>query len=98
MRFFTLLLCISLALLQYHLWHGKNGLADYTRLADDVRLQEEDNEILRKRNERMFADIADLKQGTESVEERARNELGLIKKGEMFFRILPKEKPSHEQD
>ncbi|MCE2596221.1 cell division protein FtsB [Motilimonas cestriensis] len=96
MRFFTLLLCISLALLQYHLWRGKNGLADYTRLSAEVAQQEIDNDILRKRNQRMFADIADLKQGTESVEERARNELGLIKEGEMFFRILPKEKKTHD--
>lgn len=96
MRFFTLLLCISLALLQYDLWRGKNGLADYTRLSEEVTQQETDNDILRKRNQRMFADIADLKQGTESVEERARNELGLIKEGEMFIRILPKEKQLHE--
>ncbi|MFO6422779.1 cell division protein FtsB [Motilimonas sp. KMU-193] len=96
MRFFTLLLCLILALLQYHLWRGKNGLADYTRLAEEVNQQELDNAVLRERNQRMFADIADLKQGTESVEERARNELGLIKQGETFFRILPKEKKLNE--
>ncbi len=96
MRFFTLLLCLILALLQYHLWRGKNGLADYARLAEEVTQQELDNAVLRERNQRMFADIADLKQGTESVEERARNELGLIKQGETFFRILPKEKKLNE--
>ncbi|MCE2571425.1 cell division protein FtsB [Motilimonas eburnea] len=96
MRFFTLLLCLILALLQYHLWRGKNGLADYTRLAEEVNQQEQDNAVLRERNQRMFADIADLKQGTESVEERARNELGLIKQGETFFRILPKENKRNE--
>lgn len=96
MRIFNLFLFLLLVLVQYHLWLGKNGLGDYADLAEEVALQEEANLALKDRNERMFADIADLKQGVESVEERARNELGLIKEGETFFRIIPKQTKSYE--
>lgn len=51
---------------------------------------EKTNDKLHKRNQVLSADVSDLKVGLEGVEERARNELGLIKKGETFFRIVPK--------
>ncbi|MDD9196128.1 cell division protein FtsB [Aliivibrio sp. S3MY1] len=88
MRAFALLLLFTLGWLQSTLWFGKNGLSDYATVSDDVILQEEVNQGLRNRNEQMFAEIDDLKKGSEAIEERARHELGMIKKGETFYRII----------
>lgn len=78
-------------LLQYHLFFGKNGLRDKRELVKEVQQAESGNAELITRNQMMFSEIDDLKLGTAAIEERARNELGLIKEGETFFRIVPKE-------
>ncbi|PQJ89946.1 cell division protein FtsB [Aliivibrio sifiae] len=88
MRTFAILLLVTLGWLQYTLWFGKNGMSDYAQVSNDVTLQEEVNQGLRNRNEQMFAEIDDLKKGSEAIEERARHELGMIKKGETFYRII----------
>ena len=90
MRAFTLLLLIIFALLQYRLWFGKNSVPDYFALQEDVVRQQQVNEKLKQRNKLLYADTDDLKLGTEAIEERARNELGMIKENETFFRLIPK--------
>ena len=90
MRIFTSLLLIFLLLLQYRLWFGKNSIPDYLSLAKEVSLQLQINDKLRQRNKLLYADTDDLKSGTEAIEERARNELGMIKNNEIFFRIIPR--------
>jgi cell division protein FtsB len=89
MRFITLVLLIFLVLLQYRLWFGKNSVPDYLSLEEEVARQKVDNDKLRQRNKLLYADTDDLKSGSEAIEERARNELGMIKSGETFFRIIP---------
>ena len=89
MRAFTLLLLIFLALLQYRLWFGKNSVPDYLVLQENVVLQKVQNDKLRQRNKILYADTDDLKLGIEAIEERARNELGMIKDNETFFRLIP---------
>lgn len=81
-------LCVLIAL-QYRLWFGKNSLPDYWRVQQDVMRQVEANERLAQRNQVLAADIADLREGEIALEERARNELGLIKRDETFFRLVP---------
>ncbi|CZF78654.1 cell division protein FtsB [Grimontia sp. AD028] len=88
MRMLTVLLFVLFGWLQYHLWWGKNGVDDYlavTAVADSVA---QANDKLHQRNQQMYAEIADLKRGQEAIEERARNELGMIKPGETFFRVV----------
>ncbi|MEI7230418.1 cell division protein FtsB [Pectobacterium carotovorum] len=85
----TLLLLILLGWLQYSLWLGKNGIHDYVRVKDDVVVQQGNNAKLKDRNEQLFAEIDDLNGGQEAIEERARNELGMIKPGESFYRLVP---------
>lgn len=92
MRVITAVLLIFLLLLQYRLWFGKNSVPDYLALEEEVTRQKIDNEKLKQRNKLLYADTDDLKSGVEAVEERARNELGMIKSGETFFRIIPKYK------
>jgi cell division protein FtsB len=84
-------LLVSFALLQYRLWFGKNSIADYRAMQTQVDTLAKQNANLKQRNGLLKADIKDLQLGLESMEERARNELGMIKEGETFYRILPQE-------
>ncbi len=88
MRIFTIILVVVLAWLQFNLWWGKNGVKEYLQIHASVAAGAVANEKLAQRNERMYAEIDDLKQGLEAIEERARNELGMIKPDETFFRIV----------
>jgi len=97
MRFITVTLVVFLALLQYRLWFGKNSVPDYLDLKEEMSRQKLANEKLTQRNKLLYADIDDLKSGLEAIEERARNELGLIKEGETFFRLIPSEKSSKKK-
>jgi len=92
MRIISLLLIVFLVLLQYRLWFGKNSVPDYLALKDEMQRQQLANEKLTQRNKLIYADIDDLKSGLEAMEERARNELGMIKQGETFFRLIPNNK------
>lgn len=94
MRIFTVLLFIVFCLLQYRLWFGKNSVPDYFSLQSDVAQQKFANLKLQQRNKLLYADTDDLKLGTEAIEERARNELGMIKENETFFRVIPSQEPS----
>ncbi|MCW8091884.1 cell division protein FtsB [Alteromonas sp. ASW11-130] len=90
-KWITVVLLVLLGLLQYRLWLGKHSIPDYYTLTGQVEEQSQQNANLAQRNALLEADINDLKIGLEAIEERARNELGLIKEGETFYRILPAE-------
>lgn len=89
MRLITTVLLLFLVLLQYRLWFGKNSVPDYLALEEEVTRQLANNSKLKQRNKLLYADTDDLKSGTEAIEERARHELGMIKQGETFFRVIP---------
>ncbi|MCA6222087.1 cell division protein FtsB [Photorhabdus antumapuensis] len=94
----TLLLLVLLGWLQYSLWLGKNGIHDYVRVKNDVTTQERNNGKLKARNDQLSAEIDDLTGGQEAIEERSRSELGMIKPGETFYRLIidkSKENTSH---
>ncbi len=91
-RSVTLILAALLLLLQYPLWLGKGGWLKVWDLNRQVEAQQQINQQVRARNALLDAEVRDLKQGTEAIEERARSELGMIKRDEVFFQIL--EKPS----
>lgn len=90
MRILIALLLIVLAALQYRLWFGQLSVTDYLRQQDEIATQLASNQELEKRNRMLLADVNDLRQGYEAIEERARNELGLIAEDEVFFRIIPR--------
>ena len=98
MRAITVLLLIFIMLLQYRLWFGKNSVPDYLALESEVQRQILDNDKLKRRNKLLYADTDDLKSGVEAIEERARNELGMIKEGETFFRLIPSDKNTMQID
>ncbi|MFS1704017.1 cell division protein FtsB [Aestuariibacter sp. GS-14] len=90
-KWILLVLLGLLGLLQYRLWFGKNSIPDYVTKQQEAEKQALQNANLVQRNALLKADISDLTIGLEAIEERARNELGLIKRGETFYRILPSE-------
>lgn len=93
MRWLTFLLLLLLVLVQYPLWFGKGG---WLKVRDSERRlaeQQEINRALEARNQALDAEVRDLKQGYEAIEERARFELGLIREGETFVRFGPAAKP-----
>ncbi|HBF47241.1 cell division protein FtsB [Shewanella frigidimarina] len=85
-----LLICL-LSLLQYRLWLGDNNLSEYVLLQTQIAGQEQSNGKLVARNQILKEEIIDLKRGTEAIEERARNELGMVKEGETFYRVVGSE-------
>ena len=86
------LLAALLAWLQYKLWFGQGGAGQVQALSTQVEHQARDNTGLRQRNAEVAAEVEDLKSGEAAVEERARSELGMIKPGEKFYRVV--ESPS----
>lgn len=84
------LLALLLAGLQYRLWFGTGGAGDVEQLESQVAQQAHQNEGLRERNAALAAEVADLKSptGEAAVEERARSELGMIRPGETFYRVV----------
>ncbi|EAP93644.1 MULTISPECIES: cell division protein FtsB [Vibrio] len=91
MRIFALVLLIVFGWLQHTLWLGKNGISDYYGVNNEIQVQQQVNEKLHLRNAEMFAEIDDLRQGLDAIEERARHELGMVKEGETFYRIIGEE-------
>lgn len=88
MRIITLILAVLLLLLQYPLWLGKGGWLTVWDMNRQVEAQQQINRQSQARNALLDAEVRDLKQGTDAIEERARSELGMIKSDETFFRIL----------
>ena len=88
MRAVTLILAALLLLLQYPLWLGKGSWLKVWDLNRQVETQQQINQQTQARNALLDAEVRDLKQGTEAIEERARSELGMIKRGEVFFQIV----------
>lgn len=91
MRILIALLLLVFAALQYRLWFGQLSVTDYLRQQEEIATQQASNQELIKRNRMLLADVNDLRQGLEAIEERARNELGLIAEDEVFFRIVPRD-------
>jgi cell division protein FtsB len=83
-----LVLVTLLAWLQYRLWFGAGGTEQVDALRDRVELQARQNEGLQQRNAALAAEVADLKSGEAAIEERARGELGMIRPGEVFYRVV----------
>lgn len=94
MKWFWILLVIILAGLQYRLWVGEGSLAEVRGLKSKIVDQQQQNRQLLERNDILKAEVADLKQGLEAVEERARMELGMIGEGETFYQLVDKPNPS----
>ncbi len=87
MKWFAAALAVGVLLLQYRLWLSGDGLSEVLRLEAAVSAQQSENARLSERNRQLAAEVRDLKQGYAALEERARNDLGMIGGNETFFQI-----------
>lgn len=92
MKYLTYVLVALIAAIQYPLWMGKGSWLRVWEFSTKVDQQKEKNVQLAARNAGLDAEVRDLKQGTEAIEERARVELGMIKPGEVFYQVTDKSK------
>ncbi len=88
MKALALVLAGLLLALQYPLWIGKGSWMRVWELDRSLAQQRLTNAKLKARNDAIDADVKDLKQGMEAVEERARLELGMIRKDEVFYQVV----------
>jgi cell division protein FtsB len=84
-------LLLVLLVLQVRLWSGAGSLAEINRLDGEISVQQADNALLGERNEALRQEVNDLKNGLDSIEERARSQLGLVRKGETFILVVDRE-------
>ncbi|WP_455200063.1 cell division protein FtsB [Kaarinaea lacus] len=91
MKALIAILIVLLLVLQYKLWFGDGNMREVWQLQSAIEAQQKENEKLRERNAALEAEVQDLKQGLEAIEERARSELGMIKKDETFYQIIESE-------
>jgi cell division protein FtsB len=87
-RGLTTLLAALVLLMQYPLWLGDGGWLKVREGIRKLEAQEALNQRLRERNEVLMAEVSDLKQGQDAIEERARSELGMIAPDEIFIRVV----------
>jgi cell division protein FtsB len=80
-------LALLLLLLQWQLWNGRGSMRDVAQLEDKLATQKEANAKAAINNERLTSEVRDLREGLEMVEERARQELGMVKPNEVFVQI-----------
>ena len=97
MRILGVILVAFIVLIQYPLWLGKGGWLRAWDIERQVDAQKARNRQLETRNAGLAAEVKDLQQGTEAIEERARQELGMIRTDEIFFQFVPG-KPGSEAD
>ena len=88
MKLLTVIMVFLLLLLQYRLWTGNGSLVEVNLLNDEIEKVKNENENLKERNLSLTAEVFDLKQGHEAIEEIARSEMGMIKDGETFYQII----------
>lgn len=88
LKWLALILIALLIGLQVKLWVGDGGMRDLRAIRARVSGQQADNAKLKQRNDAMHADVEDLKHGQDAVESRARQQLGLIKPGEVFYQVV----------
>jgi cell division protein FtsB len=89
MKVLAVILGALILLIQYPLWLGKGGWLRAWEMDRQVEIQKSKNRQLETRNAALAAEVRDLKQGTEAIEERARYELGMIRPDEVFFQFVP---------
>lgn len=88
MKKLLLLLIFLIVYLQYRLWFGDGSLQDVWELHQEVEMQRQQNIELRERNAALQAEVTDLQQGLDAIEEHAREDLGMVKEGETFYQVI----------
>jgi cell division protein FtsB len=88
MRLLIAALVVLFLVLQYRLWFGDGSLSEVVQLSTELKAQKKKLKQLEERNRKLEAQVLDLQNGFDAYEERARNDLGMIKKGETFYQLV----------
>jgi len=94
MRWPVFLLFVLVVALQYPLWLGRGGWLRVWEIDKSLQEQRAHNQRLEQRNAQLDAEVNDLKSGTDAIEERARYDLGLVRRGEIFVQVPQKPEES----
>ncbi|MCP4979667.1 MAG: cell division protein FtsB [Gammaproteobacteria bacterium] len=91
MKILIAILILVLIGLQYKLWFGDGSLSEVVQLTRELEIQKQKLQELEERNKILEAQVLDLQNGLDAFEEKARNDLGMIKQGETFIQLIPQE-------
>jgi len=91
MKILATLLVALIVLAQYPLWYGKGGWLEVIQMKQQVASLQESNQFSQQENAILEAEVENLKAGLDAIEELARSELGMIRQGELFFRVMTQE-------
>ncbi len=97
MKVLVAVLILLLIGLQYKLWFGDGSLSEVVQLSRELEIQKQKLEELEQRNRILEAQVLDLQNGLDAFEEKARNDLGMIKRGETFIQLIPRESESGDE-
>jgi cell division protein FtsB len=89
MKILIAVLILMLIGLQYKLWFGDGSLSEVVQLTRELEIQRQRLSELEERNKILEAQVLDLQNGLDAFEEKARNDLGMIKQGETFIQLIP---------
>lgn len=92
MRVFIAILIAVLLLFQYDFWFGKNGYFDYKKASAEIEIHQAEKEKLFQRNQTLSAEVKDLKEGFNAIQERARSQYEMVKPNETYYRITKENK------
>ena len=87
-KIISAILLLLLVLLQYRLWLDKGGIPEVVQLEKEVAVASNEVDGLKERNQKLDAEVIDLKTGLEAIEERARSDLGMIKNDEVYYQVI----------
>lgn len=91
MKLIVAILFVLLIWLQYKLWLGDGGIPEVLELEQEIDTVQSEVNTLQERNKALNAEVMDLKKGIEAIEERARSEMGMIKKDEIYYQVIDSE-------
>jgi cell division protein FtsB len=89
MKWLGAALVVVVVLLQYRIWLSEDGVRELDRLQSAVAMQRTENDQLAERNRQLAAEVRDLKNGMQALEERARSDLGMVAGNETFYQVVP---------
>ena len=96
MRWLLMVLLLLLGVLQYRLWLGEGSLAEQHRLELQVETQTRINSELKARNAGLEREVLELQSGNKGLEQRAREQLGLVREGETYYQVVDEPAPNSE--
>jgi cell division protein FtsB len=88
LKLIVAILFVLLIWLQYKLWLGDGGIPEVLELEQEIETVQSEVDTLQERNKALNAEVMDLKKGIEAIEERARSEMGMIKKDEIYYQVI----------